>query len=216
MTTLMELRGALRVLLNDNAAEGYLWSDAALDRYLNDAIRDYSRSCPQQKEAAISTVAGQREYDLPAGCLVMIGVEVVETADRWPLLPLAGGEGDQMGSPAGAGSYEVYAGKLLISPTPTETGRSLALRYLAPHATLELDLDLSTVPAADEDLLLVFACARALQGLSVEEAKRQRYQQRAGQTAEGAASLYWQQYQRGIKARTGRVRSGRLVASAGC
>ncbi len=209
MATLSELRSALRVLLNDNAAEGYLWGDAALNLQLNDAIRDYSRTLPRQREVTLSTVAGQREYDLPADCLGVTRVEIVGTGGRWLLPPDSGGEA---GSPAGAGSYETFDGRLLLSPAPAEAGLSLAVRYLAPHATLAADGDLSTVPAGDEDLLLTFACARILQGLSAEEAKRQRFAQRTGQSAEAAAALYWQQYRRGIQVRGSRVRPRRLVA----
>ncbi len=208
MTTLSELRSALRVLLNDNAAEGYLWGDAALNLHLNDAIRDYSRSLPRQQETTVTTVAGQREYDLPADCLAVTRVEIVGDGGRSLLLPDPGGE---TGSPAGSGSYEAFDGRLLLSPAPAESGLPLSLRYLAPHAGLVDDGDLSTVPAADEDLLLAFACARALQGLAAEEAKRQRFAQRTGQSAEGAAALYREQYERGIRMRRSGVRSSRLV-----
>lgn len=209
MATLAELRAALRVLLNDNAAEGYLWSDAALNLQLNDALRGYGRSLPQQRETTIATVAGQGEYDLPADCLAVVGAEVEGPAGRWPLLPDDGSAG--AGSPAGAGSYELYGGRLILRPAPSETGLSLQVRYLAPHAILVFDGDPSTVPTADEDLLLAFACAGALQALSTEEAKRRRFEDRSGQPVEGAVALYRQQYERGIRARTAGVRTRRLV-----
>ncbi|MHB0869804.1 MAG: phage adaptor protein [Chloroflexota bacterium] len=201
MTTLADLRAALRVLLNDNAAEGYLWGDAALKLHLNDAIRDYSRSLPRQRETTVVTVAGQREYDLPADCLTVTGVVASGTSP------------DEMAEcrDANGSGYELYGGKLVLRPTPTESGLSLELRYLAPHAGLVDDGDLSTVPAADEDLLLASACARALQGLAAEEAKRQRFAQRTGQSAERAAALYRQQYERGIRIRGARVRTRRLI-----
>lgn len=204
MSTLAELRAALRVLLNDNAAEGYLWSDATLDLRLNDALRDYGRSLPRQRETTVVTVAGQGEYDLPADCLAV--TEVVGTAgqgDWQPPLREVGGTDDP--------GYEVYGGRLILRPAPSEAGLSLNVRYLASHATLAADGDPSTVPAADEDLLLAFACAGALQSLSTEEAKRQRFEGRAGQPAEATAALYRRQYERGIRARTTRVRAGRLV-----
>ncbi|MGE5617671.1 MAG: hypothetical protein ACM3US_00260 [Sphingomonadaceae bacterium] len=201
MSTLAELRSILRVLLNDNAAQGYLWSDATLNLHLNDAVRDYSRSLPRQRESTVTTVAGQREYDLPADCLAVAGVvtsgpiphEMVECHD------------------ANESGYELYGGKLILHPTPTESGLSLNLRYLAPHAELVDDGDISTVPAADQDLLLAFACARALQGLSAEEGKRQRFAQRTGQAAGMVAALYRQQYERGIRARRSGVGSRRLI-----
>ncbi len=205
MSTLAELRAALRVLLNDNAAEGYLWSDAALDLQLNDAIRDYGRALPRQRETTVTIVAGQGEYDLPADCLAVTGVTG------------ATGQGDCQSplwdSSAGGSRYEVYGGRLILQPAPTESGLSLGVRYLAPHANLNADGDPSTVPAADEDLLLAFACAGVLQSLSTEEAKRQRFEGRAGRPAETTAVLYRQQYEKGIRVRTARVRTGRLVAA---
>ena len=205
MATLAELRSRLRVLLNDNAAEGYLWSDAALTLHLNDAIRDYGRSLPRQMELSITTVAGQGEYDLPVDCLVVTQIGVADTTGQcdWQS-PL---------QENGAG-YGVYGGRLILSPTPTEAGVPLRVRYLAPHAALVDEGDLSTVPAADEELLLAFACAEALQGLSMEEAKRQRLDGQVGQAAKATAALYRQQYERGIRSRAARVREGRLVATS--
>ena len=201
MATLAELRSRLRVHLGDNAAEGYLWSDGALDLYLNDAIRDYGRSFPRQRETTIATVAEQREYDLPADCLMVVQVVLVGAYGHTPLLE---------GRDAGGTGYEAYAGKLALSPTPSVSGETVAVRYLAPHAALALDEDISTVPAADDDLLLAFACARALQTLSAEDAKRQMFEARSGRPAEAVASIYWEQYERGIGLRAARVRTGRL------
>lgn len=207
MTTLADLRAGLRVLLNDTAAEGYLWNDGTLDLHLNDAIRNYSRYFPRHREVTIAMVAGQREYDLPADCLAVVKVELVGTEGRVPLL-----EGDGTRSQAGACSYEVYGGKLVLWPTPTEPGQSIAVRHLAPHAALALDGDLSTAPAADEDLLLTYAASRVLQTLLSEEAKRRRFESQSGQPTRGVANLYWEQYERGIGIRTARVRMGRLSA----
>ena len=208
MSTLAELRGELRLLLNDDTAEGYLWSDATLNMHLDDAIREYSRSFPRQREATLATVAGQSAYDLPADCLSVARVDAVETHGRTPLLP---GTGDESGSTAGAGRYEVYDGKLILLPTPTESGTSIAVRYLAPHAGLVSDADPCTVPDADEDLLLTCAGSRVLQALLTEDAKRRRFEARSGQPARAVANLYREQYERGIRLRTATIRAGRLV-----
>jgi len=203
VATLAELRARLRTLLKDNSAEGYLWSDATLDLYLNDALRSYGRVFPRQREATVATVAGQREYDLPSDCLSVVRVEVVDSTNRASLL-----EG---GDAAGTG-YETYGGKLMLMPAPAESGLTIATRYLAPHADLAADEDTSTAPAADEELLLAFACAEALQGLSLEEAKRQAFEGRSGQPAGTAAALYRQQWETGIRRHGSGVRVGRLVS----
>ncbi len=203
MTTLANLRSGLRVLLNDTAAEGYLWNDAALRLHLNDAIRSYSRAFPRQREAALTTIAEQREYDLPDDCLAVVRVYLSGAT-------LLEGEGAAPWDPAC--SYIVYANKLLLSPAPGGSGLSIALRYLATHASLVEDGDPSTVPDADEDLLLTHAAARALQTLLAEETKRRRFETQSGQPTRAVANLYWEQYERGIRLRTARVRPGRLVA----
>ncbi len=197
MTTLADLRARLRMSLNDNTAVNHLWNDDTLDLHINNAIRDYSRSYPRERQTTVDTLAGQAEYDLPADCLAVVRVESVAA----PLLP---------GRDGGPG-YELYGEKIVLSPVPTESGLSLLVRYLAPHAALDADTDLSTVPGGDEDLLMRFACAEAIQGLSAEEAKRQRFEERAGQAATSIAALYRQQYERGIRDRGRGVRTRRLV-----
>jgi hypothetical protein len=204
MTTLAELRSTLRTLLNDNVADGYLWGDSVLSLHLNDAIRSYGRSFPQERETSIVTVAGQDAYDLPAGCMVVVRVDVVDPTGRSPL---------QEGGDAAGTGYDLYGGRLVLLPVPTTSGQSIAVRYLAPHDTLALDTDVSTVPTADADLLLVFAAARALQSLAMESAKRQTFEQRAGQSSGSAAALYWEQYLSGVRGRATGIRVGKLVAT---
>jgi len=203
LSILSDLRSTLRTLLNDSVAGGYLWGDSTLNLHINDAIRSYSRSFPREMETTIITVAGQAAYDLPAGCVAV--VRVVAPG----LVPEAMVEG---GDATGTG-YEVYGGKLALLPALVEGGQSITVRYLAPHAALALDTDASTAPAADEDLIFAFAAARALQSLAMEEAKRQLFEQRAGQSATSAAALYWEQYVLGVRGRGLGVRMGRLVAT---
>ena len=202
MSTLSDLRSALRTLLNDNVVGSYLWTDQMLNLHINDAIRSYGRSFPLEKETAVTTVAGQPAYDLPPDIVAVVRV-VVEGLVSNVLV-----EG---GYAAGTG-YELYGGKLVLLPPPVEDAQSIVVRYLAPHAALTLDTDVSTVPAAGEDLILAFAAARTLQSLAMEEAKRQLFEQRAGQTAVSAAALYWEQYVLGIRGWGSGIRSGRLVA----
>jgi len=196
MATLAELRSRLRFLLNDNAADGYLWSDAALDLYLNDALRDYSRTLPRRGETMVTIVAGQSEYALPEDCLLVTRVEVAGAAEE-------GADGP---------GYLFLEGKLVLRPTPTAS-LSLVVRYLTPHTTLVADGDRSTVPAADEDLLLAFAGAEALEGLSTEEAKRQRPEGREGRSAQNAAAILRRRYERDIRVRAAGIRAGRLSVS---
>jgi len=189
MTTLSDLRSRLRTLLNDSAAEGYLWSDAALNLHLGDAIRSYSRSFPAEKETVFTTAAGQGEYVLPADCsrVVRVGVGAYSSA------PIQEGS-----DPFGEG-YEVYSGKLVLLPAPSESGWAIAVRYLAPHTIPVLDEDISTVPESDEDLLLASGAARAIESLVVDEAKRDRFETRYGQSASAAAEFHRRQYEAGSR-----------------
>lgn len=205
MATLAELRGLLRLQLNDNAAEGYLWGDATLDLQINSAIREYGRGFPMQRETTVTTVAGQREYDLPADCLSVLRVAGGSCVASG-LVP----DGSRYaGSPSEG--YELYGGKLILYLAPAESGLELAVRYLAPHTPLSSDGDSCTVPEADEDLLLAMAAARAIESLWTEEAKRRQFERRTGEPAMVAASLYRQRCESGMKARAARVRSGRLA-----
>ncbi len=202
MSTLSDLRNALRVLLNDGVAGSYLWEDSTLNLHLNDALRSYGRSFPLERETTITTVAGQAAYDLPSDCVAVVKVAVPEAAQD---VMVEGGDATGTG-------YELFGGKLLLLPAPAEDGQSIVVRYLAAHAPLVLDADVSSVSAFDEDLILAFAAARALQSLAMEEAKRQLFEQRAGQSAAAAAALYWEQYVSGVRGRGTGIRAGRLVA----
>ncbi len=203
MSTLSELRSGLRTLLNDNAAEGYLWSDAALNLFLNDALKSYSRSLPRERKAVITAVAGQAEYDLPSDCTTVTLVRVEGLASKEMIV---GGDAFGMG-------FELYEGKLVLLDPPTTGGHTIEVGYVAAHAPLISDADVSTAPSADEDLILASAAALALQSLATEEAKRQRFEQRAGEPASRAANLCWERYEAGVRERGSRVRVGRLVAS---
>lgn len=202
MTTLADLRGALRTLLNDTTPGAYLWSDEALNLHIADAIRSYSRHFPRERQTAVTTVAGQAEYDLPADCVAVARASLQGADYDTPL---------RLGGDAFGDGFEVYGGKLILLPTPEESGLEVAVHYLASHAPLALDADVSTAPVADEDLLLALACATALQSLATEEAKRQAFRQRAGQPMDAVAALYRGQYEAGVRARRSRVRERRLV-----
>lgn len=201
MSTLLGLRTALRVLLDDADSSGYLWSDAQLNRYLADAVKGYSRRFPREMEASITTVAGQREYDLPPDCDRVAGVELVED-----LLVLVEG-GDSYGD-----GYYVYGGKLGLMPEPATGGKTLDVRYLAPHASLSLDADVSTVPAGDEEMLLALAAAKAMRSVATDAAKRGQFEEHTGQSALAASAAYQVEWESGARSRGRRVRPGRLVA----
>ncbi len=200
MTTLATLRARLRVVLGDNAAAGYLWQDGVLNRHLDDAVRAYSRFFQREAVATITTVAGQAEYDLPAGASAVVRVEMVEDES----VLVEGGDCYGVG-------YRVWGGKLILMPAPEAAGKTVKLWYLAPHAGLAADADVVTVPAGDEDLLVAFAAARALEGLASEDAKRRRFEERAGRPAASVGRGFLEELAAGVAARRARLRTSRLA-----
>ena len=204
MTTLAGLRARLRVVLGDEGPAGYLWPDGVLNRHLDDAVRAYSRDLPREMVAAITTVAGQAEYDLPGDLAEVIRLEMEEDG-------AGGGVPLQEGGDGGDTGYRVWAGKLILTPAPSAV-RTVAVSYLAGHAPLLSDADVATVPARDEDLLVADAAAKALEGLATEEAKRRRFEDRSGRSAAAMADGFRKEFVAGIAARRSRVRAGRLVA----
>lgn len=194
MTTLADLRNKLRTLLNDGGAPGQLWSDATLNLYLDGAVRSYGRLLPREMETTVVTVAGQGAYGLPEDCVRLVRVAF---------------DGESPGCPGV--DYELYGGKLVLSPTPTESGLIVAVRYLAAHALLLSDADISTVPDPDEGLVLALAAARVVGSLALDEAKRGRFESRSGQSALTAAGLFRKDYEAGLRDRLSSVGMTRLT-----
>lgn len=204
MTTRLELRNAIRGELNDGGPV-YLWPDARLDRWIAEAVRDYGRHLPREASAVLTSVGGQASYALPTGARAVLRVEYpsgVLRAER----PSTGAEDG--GGPA----YEVYGGELVLAPAPEADGEEIKVRYLAEYAAPTTDGETLATPPADDDLLVWFVCARALQWLGTDEAKRQRYERQRGASTLGAAQQYAQDYWAAVRRRQRRMRMVRLRA----
>ena len=204
MSTRGKLRATLRTVLGDATAGSYLWSDELLNRLITDAVQDYSLEFPRERSTTVTTVAEQREYALPADCLRVARVTLLEDADAAQVMV----EG---GDTAGHG-FELYGGQLVLMPKPAGGGDLLEVRYLASHAELSSDETVSTVPASDEGLVMKLAAARAVESLLVDEAKRRQYESRSGQGAREAAGTFRHDWERGATTLRRRVRRRNLVA----
>jgi len=200
VSTLLDLRSALRLLLNDAAAAGYLWSDGQLNRFINDAVKAVSVELPREAVAEVVTVAGQGEYALPAGLLRVVRVWDVET----------GSELVEAGDAYGYG-YRVFGGKLRLLPVPAVGGRSYLVDCLEYHQELAQDGAVCTVGGGDEELVLMRAAAMAVTGLGTDEAKRRRFEERAGQASGTAAVGYLASYAAGVAGRKRVVRPSSLA-----
>ncbi len=106
----------------------------------------------------------------------------------------------------------MYGGELVLVPPPETDGEEIKVRYLAEYAAPATDGETLATPPADDDLLVWFVCARALQWLGADEAKRQRYERQRGASAQGVAQQYAQDYRTAVRRRQRRVRMARLRA----
>lgn len=221
MATRAEVRGRARAELNDIGV-ATLWSNAQLDRWLAEAIRDYGRALPRQATATLVTVAGQAAYPLPAdwdgGPLLLVehpagrfrqevataGGDVAEEAALLEPIPPA----------RQPYRYEVFAGQIWLRPAPAASGESVAVWYTATYPLPAADEEALATPAADDDLLVWFICGRALRWIGTDEAKRQRFERQRGASAQGMAREYEAEYQAALRARERRARQRRLVVRA--
>jgi hypothetical protein len=201
VTTRAALRALIRQELND-ASGTQLWTDSLINEWIAEAIRLYGRSLPKEASATMTTVADQAAYALPADTDRVLRVEYPEGVPWRP----------DLGSRGVCGSYRAFAGNLELSLAPSTSGDTIHLAYLARYAEPSADGDTLATPAADDDILTRLVVGRALRWITLDEAKRQRFERQRGASAGEAASLYEREAQELIQQRKRRVRSGALVA----
>jgi hypothetical protein len=201
VTTRAALRSLIRQELND-AGGTQLWTDSLINEWIAEAIRLYGRSLPKQASANLTTVADQAAYALPADTDRVLRVEYPEGVPASP----------DLGSRGICGSYRAFAGNLELNPAPSVSGETIHLAYLARYAEPSVDGDTLATPAADDDILLRLVVGRALRWITLDEAKRQRFERQRGASAAEAASLYEREAQDLIHQRKRRVRWATLVA----
>ena len=211
-------RSLLRAELGDENPAAYLWGTALLNEWLNEAIRDYGRVFPREETTTLAAVASQAAYDLPIGFVEVVRVEHPTNTFR-VYEPRAGGEWrrgtdvtpseDRLG---GRYAYDVWRGQLALEPAPTAGGESIVVRYTTRRAEPTADSDPLPVEGGDEELLLLYAAARALAWIGTQEGKRQAFERQRGADAGTLAERYQQRYAAGLAARrrTGN-RARRLV-----
>ncbi|MCC6179472.1 MAG: hypothetical protein IT305_29535 [Chloroflexi bacterium] len=220
MTTRLELRARIRSELNDSGA-AVLWSDSLLDRWIVEGVRALGRAAGVERTASLTSVAGQAGYALPADALEVVRVEYPSGQVRTPLR-LAGGEMTPDGSTvesaftaactAGIGStYDVWAGQLVLAPTPAISGEAIVVRYRGALAEPSSDGSVLEVSSGDEDLLTAYACVRALRWIGMDEAKRQRFERQRGADPATSRHEYERSFDRMLAERRSWPRARRLV-----
>ena len=175
MTTRLDLRTSLRERLEDTGSAP-LWSDAALNAWLGEAVRQYGVQIPVQATAATAAVApGDLAIALPAG-VAAEGAAAVRNAagatvpcgdDRVPDTA----PGQRRGAPQG---WSVWGDTLRLRRAAAgadEIG-AWSIDYAAGRELLGNDLDPQPVVAGDEPIIVALAAAMALDQRAVERGKR--------------------------------------------
>lgn len=213
MTTRAELRARIRTELND-AGGTPLWSDSALNQWIDEAVRDYGEHLPREASTTLTSVADQASYTLPTDCDRALRVEHPDGVFRVPLRLIGGdalpGSEIVVGGPL-IPTYDVWAGQVVLDPAPTAGGEAIRLRYLATYPAPASDGATLATPSRDDALLIWGVCARALRWIDTDESKRQRFERQRGVSAQQAASPYEQALHASYAQRLRRVRPGRLA-----
>jgi hypothetical protein len=204
VSTLAELRAALRVALKDgDPAAGYMWSDDQLNRFLSGAVWAYGWYFPRELSTSFAVVAGQASYPLPPGCNRVVRVDLVAPGNSEEEALVEGGDAHGWG-------YRVFGGALMLTRTPRSALGELLVGYLGAHEELASDEAVSSVPAADEEMLLSMAAASAVRALALDEAKRAQFESRSSRHAIEVAAVYSDRWESAVRAKRQRIRTGKL------
>jgi hypothetical protein len=220
--TRAQWRALVRAELGDENAAAYPWSTALLDEWLNEAIRDFARTVPRELEITLTTVAGQAAYALPNGFVEVVRVEHPSGTFR-TFRPATGGEWRDttpLSAPSASSviqlAYDVWQGRLVLDPAPTPSGEPITVRSTGQRAEPSGDTDPLPVELQDSELLLLYTCARAMQWISGQEAKRQAFERDRGATAQALQTAYQARYAAAlqVRQRTHRPAPHRLIVRA--
>jgi hypothetical protein len=142
MTTIADLRDALRIELHDEDDER--WQDAVLDRHLQRAARELAFVWPREQKTALSTTAGSRDLSL-ASLTGLVRVFAVE----YPV-----GE-----DPPAFTQFSSFGGilTLLVDQTPADA-EEVNVYWGSLHT---LDGSTSTLPPVAEDSVVTGAAGYA-------------------------------------------------------
>ncbi len=157
------LRATVRRILFDQAApSASRWSDDDLNRFLNEALLEVSRSAMLRKKAELSFLAGEQSKPLPADLLSIDGLpqwlesggteryELARAEEPYPL-------DDASGSPE---EYWLLENGIYLRPIP-EFGGTLTLVYFKKFPALLNDTDLPE-PENVDGILIAYAMWQAL------------------------------------------------------
>lgn len=163
MTTLAQLAARAAGALDD-AAYAH-WSQARLEEWCIEGLREYSQTHPRTLTTTISCVAGQRDYDLPADVLDVVTVEY--PAGEFPrrLLRQAFALDDAFDAAPDAffvqwSGSAVLDAALWLSAYPG-AGETIDVVYTAPHDLTIVSGGTLTIPGDHEHVLVLFVVWKA-------------------------------------------------------
>ena len=175
MTTRLDLRSSLRERLEDTGSAP-LWSDAALNAWLGEAVRQYGVQIPVQATASTAAVtAGDLTIALPAGVSAEAVVAVRNAAGA--IVARADDRIAGSGPPQGQGTAQGWAawGTTLRLRRAAAGGDELGILSIDSLGGRELignDLEPQPVVAGDEPVIVALAAAMALDRRAVEGGNR--------------------------------------------
>ncbi len=220
MTTRAEIRARVRDELNDNGATK-LWSDALLNRWIGEAIREWSRAVPRDRTWQTASTANEPSYPLPSDLLELVRVEHppgvfrirggLRDGDISPTVDMST-LGTWRGLQPAQVTWEQWDGDLVLIPAPGATGEAIEVRYKGAHTVPTDDVTALDVATTDEDALVVYACGRALQWIALDEAKRQRFERQRGADPAATRQEYERSFQTLVRQRRSGVRPRRIVS----
>ncbi len=145
MTTLADIRTRVRQDLHDTDAANFRWNDGELDRHIQRALDETSRSIPVEKSATLNTSPGNRDLSL-GSLLGLIEIEAVE----YPV-----GE-----FPPSFVQFSLWSGtlSLLLESAPASVA-PVTIYYTAQHT---LDGSGTTLAGFQEDIVATGASAFAI------------------------------------------------------
>lgn len=163
MTTLAALANRVQGIVDDETATE--WSQALVEEWCVEGIRDYNQHFPRVLSTTINATTDVRFYDLPSDFRRVVTVEYPEGEDPPQYLERRSRTGGMFWGRTGY--FDVIerndagnASELVISEKPT-TGEDIAVIYVGDHDLAPSPTDTITMPARHEGLIVEFVIWRA-------------------------------------------------------
>lgn len=173
MTTLAQLANRVQGVVNDETAAE--WTQALVEEWCVEGIRDYNQHFPRVRSSTINATDDVRFYDLPADFRRMVSVEYPTGEDPPEYLTQRSRLGGMFWGRTGY--YDVIErndasepSELVLSEKPA-TGEDIEVTYVGDHDLSPSPNDTITMPARHEGIIVEFVIWRAWLELLAGEQK---------------------------------------------